>query len=229
MAVDKGKIIGIPSAASGVSYDNTDSGLTSTNVQDAINEVCDDLSNKVDKVTGKGLSTNDYDDTAKGIVDGVTSALAGKASTNDLGDKSNLTTTDKSSAVAAINEVNTVTTTSITALSLSGITLSWLDNIPDSHKAIRVGNMVIVNVGLDIDGVFTGTTGWIPVYDLPSSLLKSGESFITPHFTAMMCYNRRNDTVYGALVDGRLIYLDTSTDEYHLRLSGQMILPIVKS
>lgn len=36
----------------------------------------------------------------------VETALAGKASTNDLGDKSNLTTTDKSSAVAAINELN---------------------------------------------------------------------------------------------------------------------------
>ena len=42
MAIDKGKIIGIPTAASGVSYDNTDSGLSSTNVQDAINEVCDE-------------------------------------------------------------------------------------------------------------------------------------------------------------------------------------------
>ena len=36
------------------------------------------LANKVDKIDGKGLSTNDYDDTAKGIVDGVTSALNGK-------------------------------------------------------------------------------------------------------------------------------------------------------
>ena len=36
------------------------------------------LAEKVDKVAGKGLSTNDYDNTAKGIVDGVTSALAGK-------------------------------------------------------------------------------------------------------------------------------------------------------
>lgn len=37
-----------------------------------------DISGKVDKVEGKGLSTNDYDDTAKSIVDGVTSALADK-------------------------------------------------------------------------------------------------------------------------------------------------------
>ena len=85
MAIDKGKIIGIPSAASGVSYDNTDSGLISTNVQDAINEVCDDLSDKVDKVAGKGLSTNDYTDADKAIVDGVTSALAGKVSTTSVG------------------------------------------------------------------------------------------------------------------------------------------------
>lgn len=38
----------------------------------------------------------------------VETALAGKANSSDLGDKSNLTTTDKSSAVAAINEVNNI-------------------------------------------------------------------------------------------------------------------------
>lgn len=36
------------------------------------------LQNKVDKVSGKGLSTNDYSDADKAIVDGVTSGLAGK-------------------------------------------------------------------------------------------------------------------------------------------------------
>jgi hypothetical protein len=150
-------------------------------------------------------------------------------SDNPVGNLNALTTTDKSSCVGAINEVNTVETTSITALSLSGLTLSWLDNMPQSHKAIRVGNLAIINVGLDIDGTFTGTTGWNYIYDLPTSLLNSGESFITPHFTTMMCTNRRDNTVYGALIAGRQIYLDTSIDEYHLRISGQMILPIVKS
>ena len=38
-----------------------------------------DISGKVDKETGKGLSTNDYDNTAKGIVDSVTTNLATKA------------------------------------------------------------------------------------------------------------------------------------------------------
>lgn len=37
-----------------------------------------DLANKVDKVNGKGLSTNDYSNEDKAIVDGVTAALAGK-------------------------------------------------------------------------------------------------------------------------------------------------------
>lgn len=43
------------------------------------------LDGKVDKVTGKGLSENDYTNTDKAIVDGVTSALAGKVSTSSVG------------------------------------------------------------------------------------------------------------------------------------------------
>lgn len=42
-------------------------------------EVGNLLDSKVDKVSGKGLSTNDYSNTDKAIVDGVTSALANKA------------------------------------------------------------------------------------------------------------------------------------------------------
>lgn len=44
------------------------------------------LANKVDKVTGKGLSTNDYTNADKAIVDSVTGALAEKADTDDIPD-----------------------------------------------------------------------------------------------------------------------------------------------
>lgn len=44
-----------------------------------------DLSNKVDKVTGKGLSENDYTNADKAIVDGVTTALASKVDTSSVG------------------------------------------------------------------------------------------------------------------------------------------------
>lgn len=40
------------------------------------------IGNKVDKVTGKGLSTNDYSDEDKAKVDGLETALAGKMDTN---------------------------------------------------------------------------------------------------------------------------------------------------
>ena len=43
------------------------------------------LSNKVDKVNGKGLSTNDYTNADKSIVDGVTIALAGKVDNTSVG------------------------------------------------------------------------------------------------------------------------------------------------
>ena len=146
-----------------------------------------------------------------------------------IGNLSNLTTTDKTNIVSAINELNTVATTSITALSVSGLTLTWLDNVPDAHKAIRVGNLVIVNVGLDIDGTFTGTTGWTLLFSYPDSLLNSGESFIKPYFTSMMCMDRTDNKIYPSLVSGNQIWLDSAISLYHLTVRGQMILPIVKS
>ena len=184
-----------------------------------------DLNNRLEKVEKENVAQNSYTSLKnKPKINGH--ILTGDKSNSDLGLAAASDITDINNA---INELNTVATTSITELSASGLTLTWLDNSPDSHKATRAGNLVIVNVGLDIDGTFTGTTGWIPVYDLPDSLLRSGESFITPHFTSMMCTNRRDNAVYGALIQGRRIWLDTSVDEYHLRISGQMILPIVKS
>ena len=74
--------------------------ITKMEIDDVIYEVTDaearaTLPTKVDKVEGKGLSTNDYTDTDKAIVDGVTSALDGKVdkvqgkglSTNDFTDE----------------------------------------------------------------------------------------------------------------------------------------------
>lgn len=46
-------------------------------------EVATVLNTKVDKVAGKGLSTNDYDNTAKSIVDNIQDALDGKVSWED--------------------------------------------------------------------------------------------------------------------------------------------------
>ncbi len=55
-------------SASNISYNNSNSGLDSTNVNNAIDELS---SKKVDKETGKGLSTNDYTDAEKTKLAGI--------------------------------------------------------------------------------------------------------------------------------------------------------------
>ena len=62
------------------------------------------LANKVDKVAGKGLSTNDYTDADKAIVDGVTTALAGKVDKEEgKGLSSNDYTTAEKNKLAGIS------------------------------------------------------------------------------------------------------------------------------
>lgn len=63
------------------------------------------LTNKVDKITGKGLSTNDYTDAAKAIVDSVTTNLENKV---DKVTGKGLSTNDYTDAAKAI--VDSVTT-----------------------------------------------------------------------------------------------------------------------
>ena len=77
------------------------------------------LNNKVDKEEGKGLSSNDYDDIAKGIVDNVTSDLAGKVdkvegkglSTNDYDDTAKGIVDGVTSALAGKVDTSAVGTT----------------------------------------------------------------------------------------------------------------------
>lgn len=98
------------------------------------------LADKVDKITGKGLSTNDYTDTAKAIVDGVTSALANKVdkiagkglSANDFTD----TLKNKLDDIASGAQVNV-----LEAVKLNGTTL----NI-DANKAVNVEAITSISV-----------------------------------------------------------------------------------
>jgi len=62
--------VGAQSAA-GTPYDNSSSDLLATDVQDAIDEVVMEITNKVDKVNGKGLSTEDYTTAEKTKVSGI--------------------------------------------------------------------------------------------------------------------------------------------------------------
>ena len=59
----------------------------------------------VEAVTGKGLSTNDYTNTDKAIVDGVTSALAGKADVSSVPTKTSDLTNDSGFITNTVNNL----------------------------------------------------------------------------------------------------------------------------
>lgn len=94
------------------------------------------LANKVDKVTGKGLSTNDY-------------TTAEKNKVASIGDLNNLETEDKTSLVAAINEA--ATTGSGGGATLSGyVVVDSIANLPDPGQptlGYLVGTHLYLYVG----------------------------------------------------------------------------------
>ena len=94
------------------------------------------LANKVDKVSGKGLSTNDY-------------TTAEKNKVASIGDLNNLETEDKSSLVAAINEA--ATTGSGGGASLEGyVVVDSIANLPDPGQpnlGYLVGTHLYLYVG----------------------------------------------------------------------------------
>lgn len=67
-AIDEIKLDVSQLSASKIGYDGTTSGLSANKVQGAIDELADE---KVDKETGKGLSTNDFTDALKNKLDGI--------------------------------------------------------------------------------------------------------------------------------------------------------------
>ena len=81
-AADKTKLDGIASGATAVTVD---SGLSSSSENPVQNKVVKSaLDGKVDKITGKGLSQNDFTDAYKADLDGLDTALDGKADVEDL-------------------------------------------------------------------------------------------------------------------------------------------------
>lgn len=87
----------------------------------------------VNAVSGKGLSTNDYSNADKAIVDGVTSALAGKADIADVPTKTSDLTNDSNFVVDA-NYVHTMNNyTNIDQSKLAGITSGATRNIKKEY------------------------------------------------------------------------------------------------
>lgn len=114
---------------------NTQTSAEWGNIQGDITDQTDlqsALGDKVDKVEGKGLSTNDYDNTAKGIVDNVTTNLADKV---DKVEGKGLSTEDyttaektKLSGIDSGAEANIIETVKVDNTALT----------PDANKAVNI-------------------------------------------------------------------------------------------
>ena len=86
-----------------ISYDNTASGLAGDNVQEAIDEVVDDIGDLSDLETTDKSDIVSAINEVNGITDDLQTAISGAV--EDIGDLSDLETTTKTDLVSAINEV----------------------------------------------------------------------------------------------------------------------------
>lgn len=161
------------------------------------------LGNKVDKVTGKGLSTNDYTDADKAIVDGVTTALNNKVdkvsgkglSTNDYTNEDKAivdgvtTALDNKVDKVAGKGLSDENFTTAEKNKLSGIESGAEENIieiikvndtalvPDVDKAV---NIVIPAASEYTIEEITATTGYAKSYQLKKDNTYVGDKIDIP-------------------------------------------------
>ena len=204
-----------------------------------------DLNNRLTKVEKENVAQNSYTSLKnKPKINSVTlsgnksladigAAAAADLTTlaGDVGDKTHLTTTDKSSTVAAINEVNNNLKPSSAVLlqanSIPGISITWEGNEDKSHMAYRVGNLVIINVSCFVTGTYSGETTWENLFEMPSSLLKSGEQFMDSiPLTIIASATNGNSNNDNRILRGRQMML-TQNQSYDFSFGYQMIVGVV--
>ena len=139
LAIDQIKInstaYDIGASASNISFNKSGTSLDATNVQSAIVEIDGDVSalgnNKVDKVNGKGLSTNDFTDAAQTKLSGI-----------ETGAQVNTITGVKGSAEQDYRIGNV-------SISKADIGLANVDNTSDVNKPISTATQNALNNKVD--------------------------------------------------------------------------------
>ena len=125
----------IGASASNISFNKSGTSLDATNVQSAIVEIDGDINtldtNKVDKVNGKGLSTNDFADADKTKLNGI-----------ETGAQVNTITGVKGSAESAYRVGNV-------SISKADIGLANVDNTADVNKPISTATQNALNNKVD--------------------------------------------------------------------------------
>ncbi len=169
----KNKLDGIAEGANKITVDSSMSSTSTNPVQNKV--VYTALDNKVDKESGKGLSTNDFTTTLKNKLDGIAEGAnkitvdssMSSTSTNPVQNKVIYTTLDNNFSTIAeyVNGVLgrfTLSTQTITAATTANITLNALQTI--DGVSLAVNNVVLVKNQTDAkaNGIYAvSTTNWV--------------------------------------------------------------------
>lgn len=188
-AAEKTKLSGIETGANKTAVDAELSATSTNPVQNkAINTA---LGNKVDKVSGKGLSTNDYDATAKGKVDNLpdntTTALEGKV---DKVSGKGLSTEDYTSADKA---------------KLANIEENANNySLPTASGTVLGGVKIGANITVAADGTISVTAlEWTNINGRPTKLgdFTNDQGFITKAVSDLTNYYTKTTTYTKAEVN----------------------------
>lgn len=138
-----------------------------------------DLDKKVDKVSGKGLSTNDYDNTAKNTVDNL-AAVATSGSYNDLSNKPTIPTVVDTLADGNSNAVTSNAVYDALALKADTSGLSTVATSGSYNDLTDKPSLGDFGGTVDVIKKATAETGYLATYEITQSGVKVGTSINIP-------------------------------------------------
>ena len=186
---DEGTVID----GSNVGYDNTTSELNAEDVQDAIDEVVGALNNKVDKIQGKVLSTNDYTNSDKNIVSSISNNLINRLSTDALTGR----TEDTNHASVPYESGVCIYVKDIGRLYRTTTSINIGDTFIENENVIPIDIEVLLLEKLGVENI----TNIIEPIDIASRAYNMYDRFFI-EFTGEWCKALRNISINEHLIPG---------------------------
>ena len=195
--------------------------------------VKDSLDDKVDKVNGKGLSTNDYDNTAKNKVDNL-ATVATSGSYNDLSNKPTIPTVVDTIANGNTNAISSDAVYDALALKADSSGLSTVATSGSYNDLSNKPTLSSLGGVVTVEKKETAETGYIATYEVKQNGSKVGTSINIPKdylvkSASLGTVSTANSPVSGYAVGDK--YLDfvintkdnTGTDEHLYILVSDLI------
>lgn len=195
--------------------------------------VKDSLNDKVDKVTGKGLSTNDYDNTAKNKVDNL-KTVATSGSYNDLTNKPTIPTVVNTIENGNTNAISSDAVYDALALKANSASLATVATTGSWDDLLNKPSISDFGGEVTLEKLSTATAGYFASYVLKQNDVQVGDTINIPRdylvkSASVKTVATANNPVSGYKVGDK--YLDfvintkdsTGTDEHLYVLVSDLI------